>query len=106
MTQILEKKSIETTQSMLSTEEHKLSVSSSEDYSLVFTSGSMFIFQDDDFKENDTLETSESAGAMDEYLKIPKKHPPIVDQEVASTTGKSAFFFSHRFPSQQPRQVP
>lgn len=73
---------------MMSTEEHRpLSITSSEDYSLVFTSGSMFIFQDDDFKENENLEPSDSMGVIDEYLKIPKKHQPT-DIDVLSLSGK------------------
>lgn len=80
---------------MLSAEEHKaLSISSSEDYSLVFTSSSMFIFQDDDYKEVETLERSDSSGAMDEYLRIPKKHQTL-EQDILSVTGETTPLFSN-----------
>lgn len=46
----------------------------------------MFIFQDDDYKENETLEHPESLGLMDEYLKMPRRHQAI-DQDVLSVTG-------------------
>ncbi|KAJ8916545.1 hypothetical protein NQ315_000187 [Exocentrus adspersus] len=83
VTQIVEKKSLEASQGTLSTEDmlRHASADSSEDYSLVFTTGSLFIFQDDDKDDNKdpggSNASSDSlipAPLMDEYLKIVKRH--------------------------------
>ncbi|KAG5861828.1 hypothetical protein JTB14_024600 [Gonioctena quinquepunctata] len=67
-----------------------ISASDSDQFSLVFTSASLFLFQDEEDKEPSTFGSEEdSQGLLNQYLEIRDKDPRILDQDWISAHSTS-----------------